>query len=423
MYLAILLIIVAALVFYNEFNSKMNIAEIGLLVIALIAIIRASLNYIQMDDTINEGFGNNKHKKRHNKNKMTDTFANTKNSTSNKSHQAKQSSKFDNITEHFNTTNKDAVSQVNSLLGISSFENIPNTTQAYSQFATPPANGDDSISSVFKPQIIIGKGANDTLGTNAYGLNGTNATTGNTDNTDLGMGEDMPFSTFSAPWNAPFANDGMTFKNTMAPVANLWGNGNSTKPTVAKSSNDNDWSQSMSEYNTGKWDPQLHKTPSDYTDYQPPSAFGMSTPSTQTTKAQSKSNFDNTHTLTPTPTTAPTPTTPKKLCGAYDDLSTYNGDNLVVRNYKESKKWYPGYTYIPPVFWDVPQKRAGVCQPSGPNYHKLTGLIDRGLPINALELNPNGRQADTENTVSMGKVGSILPAFNYKEQPFSSPYV
>ena len=51
MYLAIMLIIVAILVFYNEINSKMNIAEIALLVITVIAIIRASMNYIQYNDT------------------------------------------------------------------------------------------------------------------------------------------------------------------------------------------------------------------------------------------------------------------------------------------------------------------------------------------------------------------------------------
>jgi hypothetical protein len=50
-------------------------------------------------------------------------------------------------------------------------------------------------------------------------------------------------------------------------------------------------------------------------------------------------------------------------------------------------------------------------------------LIDRGLPINALELNPDGSQADTENEVSMTNVGSMLPKFKYQETPFSKPYV
>ncbi len=55
-----MLIIVSLLVFYNEVNNKMNIAEILLLAISLIAISRASLNYINMSDTpVREGFEDN----------------------------------------------------------------------------------------------------------------------------------------------------------------------------------------------------------------------------------------------------------------------------------------------------------------------------------------------------------------------------
>jgi hypothetical protein len=48
--------------------------------------------------------------------------------------------------------------------------------------------------------------------------------------------------------------------------------------------------------------------------------------------------------------------------------------------------------------------------------------MDRGTPINALELNPDGTQATTEDTVSLTNVGSIIPSFSYHEQPFSKPY-
>ena len=60
---------------------------------------------------------------------------------------------------------------------------------------------------------------------------------------------------------------------------------------------------------------------------------------------------------------------------------------------------------------------------SNPNVQKLTGLVDKGLPINALELNPDGSMANTEDTVSLTNVGSILPKFNYEETPFSKPYI
>ena len=61
MYLAILLIVIALLVFYNEVNSKMNVAEYSLLFISIIAIIRASINYINID-VVTEGFTSNSKK-------------------------------------------------------------------------------------------------------------------------------------------------------------------------------------------------------------------------------------------------------------------------------------------------------------------------------------------------------------------------
>jgi hypothetical protein len=151
--------------------------------------------------------------------------------------------------------------------------------------------------------------------------------------------------------------------------------------------------------------------------------------SSQPTQSNQRSNFDSVSSPTDPVATNPAATTldsygqPQKLCGAYDDLAMDQAGNLVVRNYTQAKKWMPGYTYVPPVYWDVPQRHVSICQPAEPNLRKLTGLIDRGLPINALELNPDGSQAQTENTVTMTNVGSLLPRFNYQEQPFSAPYV
>jgi hypothetical protein len=121
-----------------------------------------------------------------------------------------------------------------------------------------------------------------------------------------------------------------------------------------------------------------------------------------------------------TPTNADGSTT--KKCGDYDDIATDQAGNIVVREYTQAKKWMPGYTYVPPVNWDVPQKYPGVCRKL-PNVRKLTGLVDRGLPLNVLELNPDGDIADKESDVSLTNVGSMLPKFNYQEEPFSKPYI
>jgi hypothetical protein len=430
MYLAIMLIVVSILVFYNELNSKMNIAEIALLAIALIAIIRASLNYIQLDNTTNEGFTNNNRSRKNgvksrgkNKNDDDDVII-----SSEKSSEYFDTEKFNSINEDTKSSNtsmnsnehkinNDAVNQVNSLLGLgmSKFGDVTNPTTTNPN-ATQP-NFDNSIESVFRPQIIIGKGANDTMNLNSMSMNSMNINSygiGGLNGTGLDMNS---LASNGVPWNTAFSNDNMTFKNTMQPTTNLWG-----------TDRDN-WTQSMNDYNTGKWNPQLYQKPSDYTDYYTPSAYGMNTPTsrpspTSTSTSTTRSNFEDTP--TPTATTATTLDEygqPKKLCGAYDDLSMDQAGNLVVRNYTQAKKWHPGYTYVPPVYWDVPQRHVSVCQPPGKNVRSLTGLIDRGLPINALELNPDGSQADTENEVSMTNVGSMLPKFKYQETPFSKPYV
>lgn len=435
MYLAIMLIVVSILVFYNEINSKMNIAEIALFAIALIAIVRASLNYIQLDDTIglHEGFSNDRPKKRHGKSKMEDITVlkseesneyldtenfNSTNSINNKSKNSTSSNKSTN-----GNINKDAVSQVNSLLGlggsgsggisnISKFDDIPNTTNPNSTNPTL----DNAIESVFRPQIIVGKGSNDSMNTSI-----------NSSNMNLfGINVHNNLENNSTPWNTAFSNDGMTFKNTMAPTSNLWGtNINYDDPS-------SNWTQSMNDYNSGKWNPQLYQKPSDYTDFYEPSAYGMSAPPSRTsnnTQPTQRSNFDSVSSPTDPAATNPVPTTldsygqSKKLCGAYDDLAMDQAGNLVVRNYTQAKKWMPGYTYVPPVYWDVPQRHVSICQSAGTNVRKLTGLIDRGLPINALELNQDGSQAQTEDTVTMTNVGSLMPRFNYQEQPFSTPYV
>ena len=68
-YLSILLILLAFFIFYNEFNKKLSIADMCLLAIAFIAILRASYNYIQIDNSLSlkgqnkyEGFVNTRNK-------------------------------------------------------------------------------------------------------------------------------------------------------------------------------------------------------------------------------------------------------------------------------------------------------------------------------------------------------------------------
>lgn len=392
MYLAIMLVIVVLLVFYNEVNSKMNLSEYVLLAISLIAIIRASFNYIKLDN-INEGFsngtGNNNMKKKH-----------RNNSTNNKDILVLQSedseeyfdsdevtpditnNQYDNFNSINNLQNENqqddkAINKIDDLLygnnlnldNKSSFVNTPTTTK--NSPTTTQSNSND-IDSKFEPKIIIGK-CNKQKGFGSMGV--------------------------SESWNSAFINDGFNFTNTMKPNKNLW---RDTNGYYDEKNEDNQWSKSMDSYNKGKWNTNTYKRPSDYTDYYNPSSPSSTTsPSTPTNSSGQ----------------------PIKLCGQYNDLNEDPAGNIIVSEYKEAKKWYPGYTYVPPVHWDVPQRHPDICRPPGPNVHKLTGLVDRGLPINALEINQNGRMADTEDTVSLTNVGSMMPSFYFQEQPFSKPYV
>lgn len=402
MYLAALLIIVAILVFYNELNGKMSIAEYVLLAIAFIAIVRASYNYIKID-SISEGFtANNSHKKH--KNKKFDNYDKdmiTMNSEDSKDYL--DTEEIDNIKNSYsqlehnniddtlnniknsNKKNSDAISHIDELLGLnnkSSFEDVEQ-------------NDFNDIKSVFSPKVIIGKGGRDD------------------DDDNGGFGS----SGNSCSWNSAFKNDGMNFNNSMKPCKNLWRDNHN----FYNESNTDQWTKSMDSYNKGKWNPSLDKKPSDYADYKL-AACGTTIP-----KSSSDDSSQNSHSSTTTDEYGHTTTDEygqhKKLCGAYDNLDEDQAENLVVRNYKQAKKYFPGYTYVPPVHWDVPQRHISVCRPNGPNVRKLTGLVDRGLPLNVLELNPDGDIADTEDSVKLTNVGCMMPKFSYQEQPFSKPYI
>ena len=372
MYLALILIVVAILVFYNEINAKMNIAEYALLAIALIAIIRAAYNYIQIDK-LSEGFqARPANKKRHNKN-------NNNNNTdmdnemdeilnSEESDEYLDTEKDSNSFTNMNTPTSDeplehvksdeAVNAIDNLLGKGKANNSTKENMADGETGT-----ENEIQSMFVPQVLVGQGQN---GGNGFG--------------SMGAGGD---------WRKAYQADGMTFNDTMSPTHDLWG--------------DDQWTKSMDAYNKGRWNPNQYKRPSDYIDYHNPSRYGTNTPDSDTNNNATSSE--------------------KKQCAGYDNLDVDKDGNLLVREYKYAKKYFPGYTYVPPDHWDVPQKRAGVCREDGPNVRKLTGLVDRGLPINALELNPDGSIAAEEEEVHLTNVGSIMPKFKYFETPFSRPYV
>jgi hypothetical protein len=419
----------------------MNLEEYILLGITFIAIIKASINYIQINK-IQEGFESNSSKNIKNKIKNNNNYLveeeeiliinsedsddyldsdelqfNTKENRNKNKNSFTNSKKKLTLQDIKNNKDNKAIDYIDEILNadtvVSKFTDIP---------IPKPTDYDDNIKSIFNPKVIIGKGNNDNNNSNSYNSKGFGSMGG------------------SSRWNSVFKNDGFKFNNTMYPSTDLWrdnhgyynggninnncdkNNQNVTSPVGI---NDNDWTQSMDDYNKGLWRKNLYNKASDYIDYTN-SSVPTPTRTTPTPTKTSMSKFMDVSSTTPTNTNSPTPTptpTKSKKCGEYDTTYENDAGDLLVKDYTQAKKWVAGYTYVPPVFWDVPQKHKSVCNPNGPNVHKLTGLMDRGLPINALELNQDGRIATTEDTVSLSNLGSMVPKFNYQEQPFSKPYV
>ena len=98
---------------------------------------------------------------------------------------------------------------------------------------------------------------------------------------------------------------------------------------------------------------------------------------------------------------------------AQNSVSIKENESLLHNFYDKLNYRKPGYSYIHPKYWSVPQKRPPVCVTN--NEFNPASLYDRGTPTNVLELTPEGDIAATEENVRLTNVGSILPKFEYTE--------
>jgi hypothetical protein len=385
-YLSILLILLAFFIFYNEFNKKLSLADMCLLTIAFIAILRASYNYIQIDNSLNlngkkhkyEPFINKRNKSKskriHSTNnnddednsknpfndnderKIRNDFINLSSEESNEYLDIENDNRDSNVinslnddtnyndynsSDSSNLINRDAVNNIDALLGIG----IHNKEM----FSDTPEPKDD-IKSMFMPKIVIGK--NDSSSDNP------------------------------SKWNSVFGGHEFDYRDSRR------------RRKQRDDEDDEDEEEDGEKCDGGSG-----------------SRYG---------RVGNGNSYDSISSDKDIATY-----TDKKRCAKYDDRDDINEDgSSVVKNYKDAKTWYPGYTYLPPSNWNVPQKYPPACLAPSPDSIKLTGLVDRGLPMNVLELHPyDGKIAKTEDSVSLTNVGSILPKFKYEEQPFSKPYI
>ena len=108
--------------------------------------------------------------------------------------------------------------------------------------------------------------------------------------------------------------------------------------------------------------------------------------------------------------------------GSDESASDYkNGKGLDGRPllvFPKSKLYYPGFQYVDPVRWDVPQRRPGTCIPSRDTYPP-SGVVETKFSF--LEYNQMGKIADRESEVRDTNIGSIMPNFIYKVLPYATP--
>ena len=404
-YLSILLILLAFFIFYNEFNTKLSIADMCLLAIAFIAILRASYNYIQLDNllTLNktsESFVNkrNKSKSKRIHTSNDDNDSNNSNNSNNDNDNTKNISNFinlksedsneyldieadkdktnknviqnlkynyndnDNYDNNEHLINRDAVNNIDALLGIG----IHNK-ELFSDIkeSNDDEESKDDIKSMFSPQIIIGGSKNDNDDSNK-----------------------------SNKWNSVFRGNEFHGDNNHSHTHCDREKKHKKRRKYCRKEKCDEKCDDRCDYRNNKRSPIVNPNGNSY----------------------DRMNYGSDDDIGKY--------TDKRKCGKYDDIREDEDGSIVVQNYKDAKSWLPGYTYLPPSNWDVPQKYPPVCITPSPDTIKLTGLVDRGLPINALELNPyNGKIADTENSVQLTNIGSMMPKFKYEEMPFSKPYI
>jgi len=94
-------------------------------------------------------------------------------------------------------------------------------------------------------------------------------------------------------------------------------------------------------------------------------------------------------------------------------VNPVSSGHLIDKYYSSLDNKPPGYSYLDPRLWTVPQKRPPVCHYN--NDLSAVPLYDSGTHINVLELTPYGDIATSEGGVRQTNVGSIMPKFQYRE--------
>ena len=357
--LSLLLIVIALCIFYNEYNNKLTFPELCLFAIAFIAIIRAAYNYIEIDNRLN-------------KNNTYESFISKENKSlkvnKNNKHSTKNNTK-NNTKDNTKNNTKDKFDVILNSEESDEYFDIENEKKSINKLKQDiyelKQNSSIDKNAVNEVNNLFGIGINNKElfeDTNVMSETTTTTTTPTTTITPT------PIPTPTPTQSTYQLKNGDEIKSVFSP-----------KIIIGKNNN------GFGNTNNNKWN----------------DAF---------TGAEFNADFYEKY-------------KDNNKCNQYNTFGNSTDETLRVKNYNDAKTFVPGYTYVPPENWSVPQYRPPVCISSNLNPFKLTGLVDRGLPLNVLELNPQGEMANTEDEVTLTNVGSMLPNFKYEEMPFSKPYI
>jgi hypothetical protein len=296
------------------------------------------------------------------------------------------------------------------------------TREGFNDIVQHDTNG---TSSVFRPQIIIN--TNDGLKTDEMNMNIPNVNLNldlnmdNTDNNDNNDNNDNTESMSNIPFNKNQRSRFMSANNK----ANLFNN-NSIKSTESEQEASNII------YNVNQ--EQKEDAFTWLNEFTNKRQHGTDNSRSYTTHNTLNNNSTGTSSNNKTAESFNNGNSNSRQCATFRPYAVETGAGPVFLDYDRqtltNRTYIPGVQYMPPTTWHVPQPHMhtqcrNVCNNTMVNTRALPiAMMDRGTPVNALEIGYDGTIAKTEEEVRLTNIGSILPKFEYREyiDCYENPY-
>ena len=312
--LSILLILIAFFVLYNEFNKKLHYCEMLLLAIAFVAILRGSYNYIQLENQVNsnqhtyEGF-KTKNKSKH----LKEKYETIKEINENTKDINETNEDINETDEDINETNYEYKTNNNKYNMIINSED----SKDYLDIENDKINNHNKKRNNFMDKELYDLKKESRINEKAvrkvdslfeentkeffYDVPVPTTTNGNKTKT-----ETSKTATSKTSKTETKSND--EIKSVFSPKILIGKNNNPNNNGFGNTEKQSKWNDS---FNGSEFDASFYN------------------------------KYDDNN----------------KCKGQYDTFGEDAQGNLIVKDYKYSKTYVPGYTYVPPENWSVPQQR------------------------------------------------------------------